>query len=118
MLPYFKKLHTRIKIPSSPEPFSSLHFALASDDPSVIKHKPSTSIVNLWLQYTKRIHTIQQNMGCSQSNQAATEQEQPKKKAVVAGKAPEASGDISNKLALGAGCYWGTEKYIVRGKFK
>ena len=57
-------------------------------------------------------------MGCSQSNQAATEQEQPKKRAVVAGKAPEASSDISNKLALGAGCYWGTEKYIKRGKSK
>jgi len=26
--------------------------------------------------------------------------------------APKASSGISNKLALGAGCYWGTEKYV------
>ena len=35
---------------------------------------------------------------------------------VVAGRAPEASGNISDKLALGAGCYWGTEKYVVKGE--
>mmetsp|Transcript_19943 Transcript_19943/g.32196 ORF Transcript_19943/g.32196 Transcript_19943/m.32196 type:complete len:234 (+) Transcript_19943:136-837(+) len=33
---------------------------------------------------------------------------------VRAGPAPEASASISNRLALGAGCYWGTEKYVVK----
>jgi peptide-methionine (S)-S-oxide reductase len=28
--------------------------------------------------------------------------------------APEASPTISNKVALGAGCYWGTEKYVQK----
>jgi hypothetical protein len=30
--------------------------------------------------------------------------------------APEASPTISNKVALGAGCYWGTEKYVQKSK--
>lgn len=54
-------------------------------------------------------------MGCSHSDQLRnTEQEQPRPKVVKAGPAPEASAKISNKLALGAGCYWGTEKYVKK----
>ena len=57
-------------------------------------------------------------MGCSHSDQLRnTEQEQPRPKVVKAGPAPEASAKISNKLALGAGCYWGTEKYVKKGEF-
>lgn len=57
-------------------------------------------------------------MGCSHSDQHRnTEQEQPRPKVVKAGPAPEASAKISNKLALGAGCYWGTEKYVKKGEF-
>lgn len=33
---------------------------------------------------------------------------------VAAGPAPPASTTISHKLALGAGCFWGTEKYILK----
>ena len=36
-------------------------------------------------------------------------------KLVVAGPAQWASDNISNKVALGAGCFWGTQKYIVKG---
>ena len=43
--------------------------------------------------------------------------EQAKKIAVVAQQAPLASNQISNRLALGAGCYWGTEKYVKKGTF-
>jgi hypothetical protein len=44
-------------------------------------------------------------MGCAQSSNAtpADQGEQPKRNAVVAGPAPKASKNISNKLALGAG---------------
>jgi hypothetical protein len=56
-------------------------------------------------------------MGCSHSTSATSVQEQPQLKAVVAGPAPEASATLSNKLALGAGCYWGTEKYVRKGEF-
>lgn len=36
----------------------------------------------------------------------------PNANAVAAAPAPPASGKLSDKLALGAGCYWGTEKYV------
>jgi hypothetical protein len=45
-------------------------------------------------------------MGCAQSSNATPadqEEQQPKRNAVVAGPAPKASKNISNKLALGAG---------------
>ena len=34
---------------------------------------------------------------------------------VPASPAPPASPSIGSKVALGCGCYWGTEKYVVRG---
>lgn len=64
-------------------------------------------------------------MGCSQSSSVsnATNKELAKPeskdysnyKLVTAGPAPLASQSIDSKVAFGAGCYWGTEKYIVRG---
>jgi peptide-methionine (S)-S-oxide reductase len=57
-------------------------------------------------------------MGCSHSTPSTTAtKEHPQRKAVPAGPAPEASDNISNKVALGAGCYWGTEKYVRIGTF-
>jgi hypothetical protein len=58
-------------------------------------------------------------MGRSQSTSATSAHApgQTKTKAVVAGPAPEASDKISNKLALGAGRYCGTEKYVRKGEF-
>ncbi len=69
-------------------------------------------------------------MGCTQSNiEGSTpvppvakdvvasrplEQALPRK-LVLAGPAPEASDKISNKLALGAGCFWGVQKYVEKG---
>ena len=41
-------------------------------------------------------------------------QKQKTTKAVIAKPASEASSSISSKLALGAGCYWGTEKYVYK----
>ena len=41
----------------------------------------------------------------------------PSSKTVAAEPAPEAPQGLSNKVALGAGCYWGTERY-VRQKFQ
>lgn len=32
--------------------------------------------------------------------------------------APKASSTIGNKVALGAGCYWGTEKFVRKGESK
>lgn len=73
-------------------------------------------------------------MGCTQSSSVsnnqrqpafgnAHQQQQPQSKdysnvdVVPAGPAPPASPSISSKVALGCGCYWGTEKFVVRGMF-
>ena len=56
-------------------------------------------------------------MGCTQSSTVTNEtlNTSPSSiKVVTAEPATPASSSISNKLALGAGCYWGTEKYVVR----
>ena len=37
-------------------------------------------------------------------------------KVVVAGPAPEASDKISPMVALGAGCFWGVQKFVEKGK--
>ena len=31
--------------------------------------------------------------------------------------APMGPDDMSNKLALGAGCYWGTEKFVKKSEW-
>ena len=56
-------------------------------------------------------------MGCTQSSTVTNETLNTSRssiKVVTAEAATPASSSISNKLALGAGCYWGTEKYVVR----
>lgn len=67
-------------------------------------------------------------MGCQQStasisspavaskNQVAEQALETPKFLVPAGPAPLASDNLSSKLALGAGCFWGTQKYIVKGE--
>ena len=37
-------------------------------------------------------------------------------KVVVAGPAPEASDLISPMVALGAGCFWGVQKFVEKGQ--
>jgi len=66
-------------------------------------------------------------MGCQQSKTATmvnttsldkiAQQSTPptEGKLVLPGPAPWASDKISNRVALGAGCFWGTQKYIVKG---
>lgn len=64
--------------------------------------------------------TINNSMGCTQSTTATnvttpTGEQAPSLTSVKAGPAPEASKGISNKVALGAGCFWGVQKYIEKG---
>jgi hypothetical protein len=59
-------------------------------------------------------------MGCSNSTEATALPEQAKaatKVAGVAGPAKPASKTISNTVAFGAGCYWGTEFYMTKSEF-
>jgi hypothetical protein len=71
--------------------------------------------------------THQSIMGCQQSTAGIAEPDSAAKnnhaeqalsstKLVLAGLAPLASDNISNKVALAAGCFWGTQKYIEKGR--
>jgi len=55
-------------------------------------------------------------MGCIQSNPKDLHGKGHQPKVVVAGPAPEASDQISNKVALGAGCFWGVQKFVEKGE--
>ena len=63
-------------------------------------------------------------MGCNQSvtnttvsANGYTKQNIEDLSIVPANPAQPASESISSKVAFGAGCYWGTEKFIVKGKW-
>jgi hypothetical protein len=53
-------------------------------------------------------------MGNTKSSSASSSSAKVSSKA--ADPAPMGPSGMSNKLALGAGCYWGTDKFVRKGK--